>query len=48
MGVRGLTTYIAQHAEKYLVPYELHDCDLVIDGDNLCSTLYRSSDNGLR
>ncbi|CAO1308665.1 unnamed protein product [Diamesa serratosioi] len=47
MGVRGLTTYIAQHAEKYLVPYELHDCDLVIDGDNLCSTLYRSSDNGL-
>lgn len=40
MGVRGLTSYIAQNAEKYLEPYELHDCDLVIDGDSLASNLY--------
>lgn len=41
MGVRGLTTYIAKNAEKYLNPYELHDCNLVIDGDSLASNLYR-------
>lgn len=35
MGVRGLTRYIAEKADKYLDPHELHDCDLVIDGDNL-------------
>ncbi|KAJ6645810.1 Protein asteroid [Pseudolycoriella hygida] len=40
MGVRGLTSYIAENAEKYLEPYELHDCDLVIDGDSLASNLY--------
>lgn len=40
MGVRGLTSYIAQNAEKYLEPYELHDCSLVIDGDSLASNLY--------
>lgn len=40
MGVRGLTSYIAKNAEKYLEPYELHDCDLVIDGDSLASNLY--------
>lgn len=40
MGVRGLTSYIAQNAEKYLEPHELHDCDLVIDGDSLASNLY--------
>lgn len=47
MGVRGLTTFIAKHAERYLDPHELHDCNLVIDGDNLCSQIYRASDNGL-
>lgn len=43
MGVRGLTTYIAKNAEKYLEPHELHDCNLVIDGDSLASNLYRWS-----
>lgn len=43
MGVRGLTTYIAENAEQYLDPYELHDCNLVIDGDSLSSQLYKSS-----
>ncbi|XP_055837474.1 protein asteroid [Episyrphus balteatus] len=41
MGVRGLTSYIARHAEQYLKPYELHDCNLVIDGDNLACNLYK-------
>lgn len=41
MGVRGLTSFIARHAEYYLKPYELHDCNLVIDGDNLACNLYK-------
>lgn len=40
MGVRGLTTYIAANAYQFLKPFELHDTDLVIDGDNLCIQLY--------
>lgn len=40
MGVKGLTTYIAKKAEQYLSPFELHDCNLVIDGDNLASQLF--------
>lgn len=35
MGVRGLTTYIAKYADRYLNQLELHDCSLVIDGDSL-------------
>jgi hypothetical protein len=46
MGVRGLTTFIAKNASKYLDPHELHDCNLVIDGDNLCSQLYKQIDFG--
>lgn len=42
MGVKGLTTYIAANAKKYLTPFELHDTDLVIDGDNLASMLMRN------
>lgn len=41
MGVRGLTGFIARNAELYLTPYELHDCNLVIDGDNLACNLYK-------
>ncbi|XP_054743454.1 protein asteroid [Anastrepha obliqua] len=41
MGVRGLTGYIARYAEQYLLPYELHDCNLVIDGDSLSCNFYR-------
>ncbi|XP_067623426.1 protein asteroid [Eurosta solidaginis] len=40
MGVRGLTGFIARHAELYLLPYELHDCNIVIDGDSLSCNLY--------
>ncbi|CAG9803528.1 unnamed protein product [Chironomus riparius] len=46
MGVRGLTTFIAKNASKYLDPHELHDCSLVIDGDSLCAQLYKQIDNG--
>ncbi|XP_055641910.1 protein asteroid [Toxorhynchites rutilus septentrionalis] len=44
MGVRGLTTYIASNAERFLKPFELHGCDLVIDGDNLCIQLFARSE----
>lgn len=46
MGVRGLTTYIAQNADSYLEPFELHDCCLVIDGDSLASNLYKWKESG--
>lgn len=42
MGVRGLTTYIAENADRYLDPLELHDCNVVIDGDSLSCQLYKS------
>ncbi|XP_059615848.1 protein asteroid [Phlebotomus argentipes] len=41
MGVKGLTTYIGKNAKKFLSPHELHDCNLVIDGDNLACQLFR-------
>lgn len=41
MGVRGLTTYIGQNADRYMDPFELHDCNLIIDGDSLSSNLYK-------
>lgn len=47
MGVRGLTTFIAKNASRYLDPHELHDTNLVIDGDNLCVQLYKKIDKGL-
>lgn len=43
MGVKGLTTYIAKKADQYLVPFELHDTCLVIDGDSIASNLYQWS-----
>lgn len=43
MGVRGLTTYIADNADQFLNPLELHNCNLVIDGDSLSSQLYKST-----
>lgn len=42
MGVRGLTTYVAEHADRYLVPFELYNCNVVIDGDSLTCYLYKS------
>lgn len=42
MGVRGLTTYIAENADRYLDAMELHDCNVVVDGDSLSCQLYKS------
>ncbi|XP_026479765.1 protein asteroid-like [Ctenocephalides felis] len=41
MGVRGLTTFIAKNADQYFEEFELHDCNLVIDGNNLAAQLYK-------
>ncbi|KAL1494668.1 hypothetical protein ABEB36_010234 [Hypothenemus hampei] len=41
MGVRGLTTFINNRAHLYLIDYELHDCNVVIDGNSLAATLYK-------
>ncbi|KAF2898807.1 hypothetical protein ILUMI_07371 [Ignelater luminosus] len=41
MGVRGLTTFIAKSAHKYLKRHELHGTYLVIDGNNIASHLYK-------
>ncbi|RZC38255.1 XPG I 2 domain containing protein [Asbolus verrucosus] len=41
MGVRGLTTFIANRSSQYLERHELHDCYLVVDGNSIASQLYR-------
>lgn len=41
MGVRGLTTFIAQNSDRYLKRCLLHDTYLVIDGNNLAAQLYK-------
>ncbi|XP_066253927.1 protein asteroid-like [Euwallacea similis] len=41
MGIRGLTTFINNRAHLYLKEYELHDCNVVIDGNSLASNLYK-------
>lgn len=40
MGIRGLTTYVNQHSERFHQPFRLHDCYLVIDGCSLACQLY--------
>ncbi|XP_024947585.1 protein asteroid isoform X2 [Cephus cinctus] len=40
MGVGGLTTFIARHADQYLENFELHDTYLVIDGNSIACQLY--------
>jgi hypothetical protein len=41
MGVRGLTTFIANRSRQYHESYELHDSYLVIDGNSIASQLYK-------
>ena len=41
-----MTTYINNHSDCYLKPYELRDTYLVIDGDNIICQLYISCENG--
>ncbi|XP_046386367.1 protein asteroid [Ischnura elegans] len=40
MGIRGLTTFIAQNHDRSFVPYRLHNCNLVIDGNSVACQLY--------
>lgn len=42
MGVRGLTTFIAQNNDIFLKDFFLHDSNLIIDGHNLAAQLYRT------
>ncbi|KAH1023777.1 hypothetical protein HUJ05_003378 [Dendroctonus ponderosae] len=41
MGIRGLTTFINNRAHLYLKDHELHDCNVVLDGNSLASNLYK-------
>ncbi|XP_014478448.1 PREDICTED: protein asteroid-like isoform X1 [Dinoponera quadriceps] len=45
MGIPGLTTFISNYSEHFLVNYKLHDTYLVIDGATLVSHLYDASCN---
>ncbi|XP_071448192.1 protein asteroid [Hetaerina americana] len=40
MGIRGLTTFIAQNHDQSFVPYRLHNCSLVIDGNSIAAQIY--------
>lgn len=41
MGIRGLTTFIQNRSHLYLEDYELHDTELVIDGNSIACQLYK-------
>ncbi|XP_043512401.1 protein asteroid-like [Frieseomelitta varia] len=42
MGIPGLTTFVNNHSDIYLEYYELHNTYLVIDGNNVCYSIYNS------
>ncbi|XP_057653106.1 protein asteroid-like [Diorhabda carinulata] len=41
MGIRGLTTFIQNRSHLYLENYELHDTNLVLDGNSIACQLYK-------
>lgn len=41
MGIRGLTTFIQNRSHLYMEKYELHDTNLVMDGNSIACQLYR-------
>lgn len=41
MGIRGLTTFVQHRSEEFFDDYELHDCNLVIDGNSIACQLYK-------
>lgn len=45
MGIRGLTSFIRQHAHRFHQTYHLEDCYLVIDGCSLACQLYIHASN---
>lgn len=40
MGVRGLTTFIKNHENKYFKKYKLHNCTVLLDGNSVASNLF--------
>jgi hypothetical protein len=40
MGIRGLATFISNNSSQYLQSHRLHDCTIIVDGNNLASQLY--------
>ncbi|KAK9301103.1 hypothetical protein QLX08_006436 [Tetragonisca angustula] len=42
MGIPGLTTFVNNRSDIYLECYELHNTYLVIDGNNVCYSIYNS------
>lgn len=40
MGVRGLATFISNNSSQYLQSHRLHNCTIIVDGNNLASQLY--------
>lgn len=40
MGIKGLTGYVTQNSNNSMKQFELHDTDLVIDGDSTAYQLY--------
>ncbi|KOX68556.1 Protein asteroid [Melipona quadrifasciata] len=40
MGIPGLTAFINNHSDIYLEYYELHNTYLIIDGNNICYSIY--------
>ncbi|CAG9859644.1 unnamed protein product [Phyllotreta striolata] len=47
MGIRGLTTFIENRSHFYLENYQLHDTNLVIDGNSIACQLYRRHNKSL-
>ncbi|KAF7269410.1 hypothetical protein GWI33_017560 [Rhynchophorus ferrugineus] len=41
MGVRGLTSFINNRSHLYLKQYQLHDCNVILDGNSIASCLYK-------
>lgn len=41
MGIRGLTTFVANNSDKYLENFKLHDSYIIVDGNNIASHIYQ-------
>ncbi|KAJ8675444.1 hypothetical protein QAD02_011230 [Eretmocerus hayati] len=43
MGIAGLASYMDKHSSDFMKKYKLHDCPLVIDGNNILHQLFVDS-----
>lgn len=46
MGISGLTKYVSERSCLYMKSFELHDCYLLVDGNNICALLYVNGTTG--